>query len=112
VKPEVFRKLSIINTFLQEKCVEEHRLHTPIFRYGFLALILAWNVMELLSAIHSSPPYRHSKYFGLIFPMMMLFQHLAFNFYWSRPVRIALRICAFVSLVFGVLAMIFYDVFR
>jgi hypothetical protein len=82
---------------------EEPKVRSAGFRYGFLAIILA---LLILSAFASSNHY----YSVFIVPIMLLFNHLAFQFRWSRPVAIGLRACAYFWVMFGRI-VIFYHIF-
>ena len=82
---------------------EEPKVRSAGFRYAFLAIILA---LFILSAFASSNHY----YIAFIVPIMLLFNHLAFQFRWSRPVAIGLRACAYFWVTFGGI-VIFYQIF-
>ena len=93
-----------MSTFITKAFLEEPKLRSPGYRYGFLALILA---LFVLCAFDSS---RH-RWGGLLLPTMLLFNHLAFQFRWSRPVMIVLRACACFSIVL-IFVVMFYDISR
>lgn len=57
------------------------------YRYGFLALILGLFAFVLY---HPSPHYLRA----LIVPVMLLLNHLAFQFRWPSGLAIALRVFA------------------
>ena len=76
------------------------RLRGPVYCYGRLALILA-----LIMWIVLDPALRHVG--QLAIPLSLLFNHLAFQFRWSKPVMITLRALAFFWLIFVVPALIF-----
>jgi len=87
-------KFGIMNAFFTKLFFQESNPRSPGFQYGFLALILA------LFAAHTFIPTNH--YFsGFLVPLMLLFNHLAFQFQWPRPVTIMLRACALFWVVFG-----------
>ena len=94
-----------MSAFSKKAFSEESKLCGAGFRYGFLALILALFVMHTFDS--SAPHYWR----GFIVPLMLLSNHLAFQFHWSRPSRIALRIWAYLWIVFGSI-VIFYDFVR
>jgi hypothetical protein len=73
----------------------------PLFVYGMLALILLlliWNVHQLLSL---PPFYPYDRYGNSVVVLMLLFNHLAYQFRWPVPVTVALRLLAIGWLVFG-----------
>ena len=87
-----------MNTFLQKTLLHEPKMQSAGFRYGFLAFILGLTIFSAVAAAHLSPSVS-GRYFGFIVPPMLLFNHLAFQFRWSRPVAVALRAIAFVWIV-------------
>jgi len=91
-----------MNTFLKKAFLEEPKQLGVGYRYGFLALILA---LFLLAAFDSP---RHF-WGGLPLPIMLLFNHLAFQFRWSRPVKIILRAFAYFWIVL-IFVVMFYDI--
>jgi len=93
-----------MNTFLKNAFLEESKPLGVGYRYGFLALILAL----ILLSVFVSP---HHFWRGLLLPTMLLFNHLAFQFRWSRPVKIILRAFAFFWIVL-VFVVMFYDISR
>lgn len=93
-----------MNAFLKKTFLSEPKMLGAGYRYGFLALILA------LIIIHAFDPPHH-YWSGFLLPTMLLFNHLAFQFRWSRTVTVALRICAWFWIGFGL--MVFsYDIIR
>jgi len=83
-----------MNTFHQKTFFQEPRLHSAGFRYGFLCFIVGLVIFSAITATHLSPT-ANGRYFGFIIPPMLLLNHLAFQFRWSRPVAVALRVSAF-----------------
>jgi hypothetical protein len=83
-----------MSTFFTKLFSEEARLRSSAFRYGLLAIIVA------LLVAHAFIPTRHFCS-GFVVPLMLLFNHLAFSFHWSRPVTVALRLTACLWIVFG-----------
>jgi hypothetical protein len=94
-----------MSAFFKKAFLEETKPRGAGYRYGFLALIFALIVIDLID----SGPRHYLR--GLIVPLMLLFNHLAFQFHWSRPMTVAIRALAYFWLVFGFIA-IFYDLFR
>ena len=85
---------------------EEPKLQRAGFRYGFLAFILALIILSAFAVFASS----NHHYIMLICPVMLLFNHLAFQFRWSRRVTIGLRTFAVSLTTLGSL-VIFYNLF-
>ena len=75
-----------MSTFLKKTFLEEPKPRGAVYRHGLLALILALFIL----AAFDSP---HHFWGSLLVPTMLLFNHLAFQFRWSQPVRIILRAC-------------------
>ena len=92
--------------FFKKAFLEEPRLRSAGWRYGFLAVIIALIIGQLVVAIHFSPSYPNGRFFGFVAPFMLLFNHLAFSFRWSRLTTVCMRCVAYAWLIFG-LAYIF-----
>jgi hypothetical protein len=73
----------------------------PGMRNGFLAFILALLVVDTVLCLCTSKPYPGGRGMLLIVPLMLLFNHLAYQFRWSRRVTAFWRITAWVWLIFG-----------
>jgi len=71
--------------------LDEPRLRSTAFRYGFLAFLIALAVFAAIAAFHL-PPSAGGSYFGFLIPTMLLFNHLAFQFRWPTSVRVGIRI--------------------
>ena len=76
--------------------LDEPKLRSVAFRYGYLAFLLGLAVLAAVSASHLSPTAR-GRYFGLIIPPTLLFSHLAFQFRWPVPVKVGLRIVTIIA---------------
>jgi hypothetical protein len=61
-----------MSTFITKAFLEEPKLRSAGYRYGFLALILALFVLT----VFDSP---HHFWGSLLLPTMLLFNHLAFS---------------------------------
>jgi hypothetical protein len=85
----------------------EPRVRSVGFRYGFLAVILALLLLQVLIVPHLSASYPHGRYFGYIVPLMLLFNHLAYQFRWSQTVTIVLRVIAWLWIAFALPYMFF-----
>jgi hypothetical protein len=71
------------------------------FRYGMLLvclLLVAWNVQWHLNLPRDYP---YDRYSGTVVVLMLLFNHLAYQFRWPASVTLVLRLFAWVWLVFG-----------
>lgn len=79
---------------------EPAKLAHPGFRYGMLVgclLLLAWSVRWRLS-VPADYPYERNG--NIVVVLMLLLNHLAYQFQWSTRVTIALRALALSWLVF------------
>lgn len=79
----------------------------PIFAYGFLiviVLMLIWNIQVLMD---TPPSYHYDRCGNLVVALMLLFNHLAFQFRWPAGVTVALRVLSLGWTVFG-LFYVFY----
>ncbi|WP_040546914.1 hypothetical protein [Pedosphaera parvula] len=80
-----------------------------VLRYGLLALILSLLAIDIRWRLRLSPGFAGERYSNGVAALMLLFNHLAFQFRWPTPVlTAALRILAFGWLAFGLL-YIFYQ---
>ena len=73
----------------------------PVFNYAMLAvilLLLAWYIYWRNSL---SPDYRGDRYGNAVVVLMLLVNHLAFQFRWPILATVLLRTLAFISLVFA-----------
>ena len=82
-----------MNAVITKVFLDEPRSRVAAFRYGFLAIVLVLAIFSAVVVVYLPPSFR-GRYFGVIVPSMLLLNHLAFQFHWSRPVRISLRIAA------------------
>ena len=73
--------------------LDEPRLRSTAFRYGFLAFLLAGAVFAAIVVSQLSPSAR-GRYFGVVIPPTLLVNHLAFQFRWPASVKVGLRIVA------------------
>ena len=73
--------------------LEEPRLRSAAFRYGYLGFLLALCLLAVIVACQLSPSAR-GRYFGVVVPPTLLVSHLAFQFRWPASVKIGLRILA------------------
>jgi len=93
-----------MSAFIKKAFLEDSKPRGAGYRYGFLALILA------LFIFHFTDSGSRHHLSGFLVPLMLLFNHLAFQFRWSQPVTIALRVCAYFWVIFGGI-VIFYQIF-
>jgi len=73
------------------------------FRYGFLAVICALLAFNLYNFATRSPGYSGDPYGGFIISVMLLLNHVAFQFQLPSRVTVGLRILAIGWLTFGLL---------
>jgi hypothetical protein len=68
----------------------------PAIRFGLLVFLL---VLGLIAGINTAylPPTTLGRSFGFIVPPSLILNHLAFQFRWTRSVRIGLRVAALAS---------------
>jgi hypothetical protein len=81
----------------------------PLFVYGMLAvilLLLAWNFQVWLS---TPPSYPYGRYDNFVVALMLLFNHLAFQFRWPAAVTAALRLLAVGWIVFGLFYLCYWS---
>jgi hypothetical protein len=81
----------------------------PAFRYGMLVaclLLLAWHIQWRLSLPATYPYDRNSN--GVVV-LMLLFNHLAYQFHWPTSVTVALRALAWVWLAFGCVYILYWS---
>jgi hypothetical protein len=88
-----------MRTFFQKAFVDDSNLRGAGYRYGMLAIILA---LILVGVFLPSLDY----FSRMVCPLMLLFNHLAFQFHWPRPVAIALRAFASFWIVFGAIYLL------
>jgi hypothetical protein len=89
------------------KFVEPAEPAHPAVRYGMLALILvllAWNIHLFVTL---TPGYSGDPYMNGVVVLMLLFNHVAYQFKWPHSATAALRILAWIWLALG-LFYIFY----
>ena len=83
-----------MSAFFQKAFLEDSKPRGAGYRYGFLAVILA---LILVGIFLPSQNYVSR----MICPLMLLFNHLAFQFHWSRSLTIILRGLAYFWILFG-----------
>jgi len=73
----------------------------PAYSYGFLAVILALLAVDIYWRLNLPPFYHGARNLGCVVALMLLFNHLAYQFRWPSQATIALRLLAWGWLVFG-----------
>ena len=73
----------------------------PAFSYGFLAVILTLLAFDLYWRMTLPPFYPHDRNINLVVVLMLLFNHLAYQFRWPPAATAGLRLLAWGWLVFG-----------
>ena len=112
VQCEAHYLLGIVRTSLTKSFLAEPTIRSVSFRYGFLAFNVALLVFGAWNCMYLSKSYRGGRYFGIIVPLMLLLNHLAYQFRWSRAVMIALRVIAWTWILFAMPYMIFVALAR
>src|SRR4051812_25367960 len=77
------------------------RRASPFFRYAFLAFILVLLVADILWFSRRSSHYHGDPYGNLVIAVMLLLNHLAFQFTYPSAATAALRSVAIFWLVFA-----------
>jgi hypothetical protein len=81
----------------------------PAYQYGMLLVILglfAWNIHFRLGL---PPGYGGEPYSGFVVVLMLLFNHLAYQFKWPRYVTATLRVLAWSWIAFGFFYLFFWS---
>ncbi|MCX6848444.1 MAG: hypothetical protein NTY98_05955 [Verrucomicrobia bacterium] len=85
------------------------QLRSARFTYGFLVfmvLLLLWNVKLWWSV---PPSYPYDRYTNLVVVLMLLLNHLAFQFRWPRWGMIVMRLLALGWCVFGLFYVLYWS---
>jgi hypothetical protein len=96
-----------MRAFLVRTFLSESRLRSPAFRYGYLAFLLVLFLLGFALSFHLPTSYPGGRFFGLIVPVMLLLNHLAFQFHWSQRATVAFRATAFAWTVGGTTYILF-----
>ena len=72
-----------------------------VYRYGMLVIILALLAKWVVWFEKLNATYAGDRYSTGVVSLMLLFNHLAFAFEWSKQVAQVLRLVAFAWLAFG-----------
>lgn len=73
----------------------------PVFSYamlGIILLLLAWNISWRANL---PPDYAGDQYGNVVVALMLLFNHLAFQFHWPILATVLLRTLAVIWFVFA-----------
>ena len=79
---------------------EDMPLRSAWYRYGFLAVVLVLVANGLRVDLFDAP--NSQKHEVVFTPLLLLFNHLAFSFRWSRSTTFYLRAFALLGLLFVV----------
>lgn len=85
-------------------------LRSARFRYGFLTILLVLLAVTFWLTTQLPSSYQGHRYFSLVVPVMILLQHLAFQFRWSPRTERILRVISHTATVIGC-SYIFYMLF-
>jgi hypothetical protein len=80
---------------------EPPRKTWPAYSYGMLAFILALLAFDLGWRLSLPPFYHGDRNMGLVVPLMLLFNHLAYQFRWPPPTTVTLRLLSWGWMAFG-----------
>lgn len=73
----------------------------PAFRYQQLLIALGLLAADIWWRWNLPPSWSGPRYTGLVVILMLLFNHLAYQFKWPVPVTVAFRILCWSWLVLG-----------
>ena len=80
---------------------EQSKPAPPSVRYGMLAVCILLLALHILWRLNMPADYSGDRNMNGVVALMLLFNHLAFQFRWSTRVTIALRVLAWSWLIFG-----------
>jgi hypothetical protein len=95
------------NQSLLDETARLDRTAVQVYRYAVFVFVLGLFVVATQDYLSTAPgrdPYR-----GFVFPLMLLFSHLALAFRWPRPATIALEILSSGWMVFGLLYLFYWS---
>jgi hypothetical protein len=81
----------------------------PAFSYGFLVVILLLLASDIRWRLSLPPTYSHERYASAVVALMLLFNHLAYQFRLPFALIIALRCLAWGWLVFGIFYIFYWS---
>jgi len=96
-----------MNASFTNRFLAEPKLRGVGYRYGMLAAILVLLLAQIWVLFHPPAHFADSRYFGFLVPLMLLFGHLAYQFRWSQPTTLLLRIVAWTLAVPTVVYILF-----
>ena len=73
----------------------------PAFQYGMLAFLLLLLALDIWWRLHLPPTWSPGHYMDGVLILMLLFNHLAYQFKWPLSVTVALRVLAWSWILFG-----------
>jgi hypothetical protein len=76
--------------------VEPPQLLHPLFRYGMLFIILALLALHVRWYLNLPSTYVGPRHFNSVVLLLLLFNHLAFQFRWPSSISIIFRILALI----------------
>jgi hypothetical protein len=90
------------------KFAEPPKIRSVAFKYGFLATILTLLAFDICWRLSHPPFFRGDRNINIVVALMLLFNHVAYQFRWPPAATIALRALAWSWLAFGIF-YIFYS---
>jgi len=88
-------------TSLRSFLLAQGRLLHPAYRYGFLALLAVLLLFSVSWRLRLPPSYPYDRNGDLVVSLLLIINHLAFQFRWRPSVTIVLRLLAIGCIVFA-----------
>lgn len=98
-----------LSTLFHDVLTKSSKSKTPAYAYGILAVILALLAWNIRWRLNLSPRYPHDRNGTLVLALMLLFNHLAFQFRWPAMMTAALRILALTWVIFGCFYLFYWS---
>lgn len=80
----------------------------PVYVYGFLVFLLLALAWIIRCSLYLPPSFSYGRHGGIVVVLMVLFNHLAFQFRWPGAVTAALRVLAVGGAVFGLFYVLYW----
>ena len=97
------------STFFHDFLTKSSKSKTPAYAYSMLAVILALLAWNIRWRLNLSPRYPSDRNGTLVVALMLLFNHLAFQFRWTLLMTATLRILALAWIVFGFFYLFYWS---
>jgi hypothetical protein len=94
--------------YIKKAFIEPPRTGNNLWKYGFLIMVIAL-LAECIYHLATMPPsYPYDKYGNIIIACMLLLNILAFQFRWPKNIMIAVRVIAWLWMLFGGLYIFYF----